>query len=308
MRALVTGSTGFLGRHLMDALRADGRFRKVFGVSRTAQDFYAYDADSDVQVTQEALDLEDARWVKRRVRLFSPQVVFHLAADSNTRPQEGDAMLRTNVLGTHNLLEALPRGCRFVLASSATVYGDGPPDHPLPEGFFHRPTSVYGASKSAAEALCWAHQRKVSPLILRYVANAGKHATHGVVLDLCKKLAGPSEELELIGAEPGTAKPYMHADDTVSATILLALTGCRWTFNVAPADQISISAVAAAVMEGFGVTKPPRWLGETSTWEGDNPSVLVNNKRLLSTGWLPRHRTSREAVRAAAAELRGVIA
>ncbi len=82
--------------------------------------------------------------------------VFHLAANADVRGGMGNTAidLEQNTIGTHRVLEAmrLAGAEKIVFTSSATVYGE-PEVFPTPENYAPLQTSLYGASKLAAEAM-----------------------------------------------------------------------------------------------------------------------------------------------------------
>jgi UDP-glucose 4-epimerase len=258
------------------------------------------------KLLERPLNIENADDAQIMLRKHNPDVIFHLAANPNTKAA-GEAPWHTNVHGTFNLLAGAPRGCRFVLASSATVYGNDAgfrrsvEDHPV------NPNSIYGASKVAAEALVQAstHLGGVRGLILRYVANVGGGATHGLLPDVVRKLKGGYAKLELFGNEPGSTKPFMHVSDTVAATVSLAFSDAGGVWNIAGDNSASVLQVAEVTMQALGITKEILWLGLGSVWAGDNPIVRVSNCKLLRNGFSPKYRSSLEAIRQAARELDG---
>lgn len=116
MRYCVTGSSGFIGSHVVKALR---------------------DAGNDVV----ELDLKigyDIRKFRDCQRVQGSDVVIHLAAIADVRQCEANrsAAHETNVTGFLNVLEASMDAGRFVYASSAAVHGN----------------TFYGATKRANEA------------------------------------------------------------------------------------------------------------------------------------------------------------
>jgi UDP-glucose 4-epimerase len=238
-------------------------------------------------------------------------VVFHLAADSSARSAAGHAtrVVRSNVLGTQELLNSCKEGARFVLASSASVYGEFSSDVSLParEDEGTSPRSPYAASKLAAEAVVRAHTLagRVAGVSLRLVACAGEGATHGLVRDLHRKLRGPSETLDLFGEAPGSVKPILYAPDAARALLHFGLdkAGLAGPVNVAPWDSVSVASAALAATEALGVRKPVRWLGRESLWAGDDPEVHVSNVLARRHGWSPLCRGSLAAVAAACADM-----
>ncbi|MBI3403195.1 MAG: NAD(P)-dependent oxidoreductase [Acidobacteria bacterium] len=123
MRVLVTGARGFLGSHLMTALRAQGADARAF-----------------------AGDITDAAAIREAVAAVRPSIVFHLAAYGTT-PVQPDVprMIDVNVGGTQKLWDALDAlddvECRLVQTGSCGEYG--PANAPLREDHVCRPTTPY---------------------------------------------------------------------------------------------------------------------------------------------------------------------
>lgn len=136
MRALVTGATGFVGRHLVAHLAAAG---------------------DDVTISE--AEITDPGSLAADFRGGRPDAVYHLAAQADVQASFTDpaATLRVNVEGTFNVLEAARRAGagRVVVVSSADVYGRVEPSSlPVGEAAAMRPVTPYGASKAAAEMVC----------------------------------------------------------------------------------------------------------------------------------------------------------
>jgi nucleoside-diphosphate-sugar epimerase len=139
--ALVTGNTGFTGRYLTLALEAAGW--RVAGLSLPGADGAAV-----------AVDLLDRRAVSIAVEQAGADAVVHLAAISFVAHGDADAIYRTNIAGTRNLLEALASTGKppaiVVLASSANIYGNST-DDPITEATAPSPANDYAVSKLAME-------------------------------------------------------------------------------------------------------------------------------------------------------------
>ncbi len=140
MKAIVTGSNGFVGPHLIDHLKSSG--------------------DTVIALSQgTGPDLCDRpAWIDAFTNT-QPDAVYHLAgwSDVGASWNNPDKTVEINTMGTLAVLEAA-RQCgsspRVVLVSSADVYGKVQPDDlPLSEVSPVQPCSPYGGSKQAAEAL-----------------------------------------------------------------------------------------------------------------------------------------------------------
>lgn len=313
MRILLTGSSGFIGGHLKNAMAKmpfDSKDPvRVFGVSRESG-IYPYDVDLSERVdthnwfTEVNCDLTQEGRVASLMLRLQPDVVFHLAGNPLIK-EWGPETSVSNYLSTHHLLSHAKRGCRFVLASSCAVYGDPRPFQVFNENDPLYPTSAYGAAKAGAEHLVRAHTAAglVSGVVLRYAATVGVGARHGLVPDLVKKLCSPSPELELIGDEPGSRKPYTHVSDVAAATLRIGFGKAKGALNVCLEDTLSVADAAEAVMAAVGIRKPVRWLGKEANWTGDNPLVQVDSECTHLLGWNPKYPTSRLAVERAAKDI-----
>lgn len=306
MKILVTGSRGFMGQHLVQRLREKNN--TIVGIGRKGGDSL-----SKLLIIKEGdyaeldCDITNKEDVCCLLRTFQPNIIYHFGAVPTTKLDELNPteITTTNVIGTQNLLHYSVFCPRFVLASSATVYGDtwnyANEDDPL------NPTSVYAATKIAAEHLVKAYtlMGRVMGLPLRFVANVGKGATHGVLPDVVRKLRSDNPYLELFGDEPGTEKPYMHVKDSIEATIHLATNTERIEpINVAPTNSLKIKTLAAMVMASLSINKPIKWLGKSTIWSGDNMIVRVNNHILVERfKWKAKYPFSEDAVFYAAREL-----
>ncbi|MGH7149796.1 MAG: NAD-dependent epimerase/dehydratase family protein, partial [Planctomycetota bacterium] len=151
-RVLVTGGTGFLGRHLLDALRpVAGRLailaRRPPSSPLGAAEFFPGDCT-------------EPRSLAAPFEAVRPTAVLHLAGLASPREAEENAQgaFAANALGTLHALEAASAtspGALFLLASSAHVYG--PASGALREERPPEPRSIYGRTKAAAETLAEAY-------------------------------------------------------------------------------------------------------------------------------------------------------
>jgi len=138
VKALVTGASGFVGRHLVAHLESCDD--EVVGTDRS----------------DGGPDLLDAEGFEHLLTDIRPEVVYHLAGQADvgrswSAPVE---TLRANIEGTHNVLAAARSAevARVVTVTSADIYGLVERDDlPLTESSPVRPVSPYAASKAAAD-------------------------------------------------------------------------------------------------------------------------------------------------------------
>ncbi len=144
MRALVTGATGFVGSHLVEALRRRGD--EVTVLARSAKKAEAL-ASLGMRVI--AGDLHDQPALRCAVE--GQDVVFHVAGTVAARNEA--EFLRANRDGTANLVRAggMSGQPRLVLVSSLAAAGPSTPGRPHAGSEPPRPVTAYGRSKLAAE-------------------------------------------------------------------------------------------------------------------------------------------------------------
>lgn len=166
MRVLVTGGTGFLGSHLIEALSADAR-AEVYALVRDPSKPRWLEGIDNVRFL--AGDLGDLPALPSDLTC-----VYHLAGRTKTlRPSEYYSVNRD---GTANLLRALekqPATLRFVHLSSLAAVGPSSPGRGVSEDDPPRPVSAYGESKLQAEREVLKSKDRFSVVLLRVAAVYG---------------------------------------------------------------------------------------------------------------------------------------
>ena len=145
---LVTGASGFAGRHLVEHLRQSA---DVVGWSRSPAS-----SEGPSGVRWQQIDLTHRDQVCQSLRDLQPREVYHLAGEAQVDRSDGRPAqtLEVNVVATHHLLDGLRRlgsRARVLVTSSATVYA--PSTTPIPENGPTSPRGAYAFSKLAQEML-----------------------------------------------------------------------------------------------------------------------------------------------------------
>lgn len=149
MKVLITGASGFVGRHLVARLPEAMPRSELLAVSGPRPNGERH-----------AIDLADETATQTLVETFEPDMIVHLAAQSSVGEgaHSPDVVWRSNFNGTLALARAgrkigeqRGRAVRFVFASSAEVYGARFNDGPCDENAGFAPRSVYGRTKAACE-------------------------------------------------------------------------------------------------------------------------------------------------------------
>jgi GlcNAc-P-P-Und epimerase len=146
IRAVVTGTSGFIGRHLAEALTDRGH--SVLGFDRRDP------ATAPRGYEHRAVDLLDAERVRRALREWQPDVVLHLAARTDMDEHRDLRAYAANIDGVRNLVTAIqdtPSVRRWICTSTQLICRVGyRPTHDRD----YCPDSLYGQSKVETEEIC----------------------------------------------------------------------------------------------------------------------------------------------------------
>lgn len=309
MRVLVTGAAGFIGSHLADRLLAAGHQVTGFDNFSTGQPEFLDGALRSPAFRLERGDVLDPDALARA--MAGAEFVFHLAANADVRfgLQHPRKDLEQNTIATANVLEAMrAHGIRrMAFASTGSVYGE-PAIFPTPEDApFPVQTSLYAASKLAAEALIEAYCEGfgMQGYIFRFVSILGERYTHGHVLDFFKQLRRHPGHLDVLG-DGRQRKSYLYVGDCVDA-MLLAIEHGRERLNLlnlGTDEYCTVNDSIGWIAERLGCAPELHYTGGERGWIGDSPFIFLHCARIRALGWRPAL-SIREAVVRTVDYLRG---
>lgn len=261
MKALVTGTAGFIGSWLAERLLDDGN--DVVGLD-SMTDYYSPDIKrnnitricSSSRFTFIEADLLD---IALEPLLDGIDWIFHQAAQPGVRKSWGasfDAYLNNNILATQRLLEAArdSKIFRFIYASSSSVYGDSP-DLPLNEAARPQPLSPYGVTKLAAENLCHLYHVNygIPTVSLRYFTVFGPRQRPDMAFHRFIRQALTGQTITIYGDGEQT-RDFTYITDAVNANILAALSDkvSGGIFNIGGGSRISINKALGILRDILG--------------------------------------------------------
>ncbi len=249
MRALVTGTSGFIGTNLCERFSSSRRYELIGVDCRQPRERFPH-------VKYVCVDLRDRHAVRDFILSEEPEVIVHLAAQARVEPSLVDPIdtYDRNVLATMNLLDAaLALGNRlecFVYASSETVYG--PSDrYPTPEDAPLRPQSAYAASKAACEFLV-RNANGLPHLIFRSAMGYGPRSNpkeQVVAKFIVKALSGkPILFPEGLAESRHPTRDINHVHNYLDAMERALAAGARGTYNVGSGHETSILELARRIV------------------------------------------------------------
>lgn len=279
MKILITGGAGFQGSHLSAFLLQQGHDVSVLNTYSKAIEPNVTSITPGARVIYGSIT--DRTIVDKTVR--GHDVVFHLAANVNVDQSLKDPLsfLEVNVMGTHNILEAVKENhSRLIYASTCEVYGDG---HTLKDGKLLdetaelSPNSPYAASKAAADRWCNAYHKSFGTNVtivrpFNIYGERQKSGTFGALIPILVRKAMAGETLTVFG-EGDATRDYLNIDDLVSAYNLVLhhpeLAGKA--INFASGTNTSVKDIAEYIAKAFGsnIEHGPARPGEVQRFPAD---------------------------------------
>ncbi|MER6910216.1 NAD-dependent epimerase/dehydratase family protein [Streptomyces sp. NPDC000594] len=264
-KAVVTGAAGFIGRHLVTALRSAGT--DVVGIDR--RDTWT-EEESEPGAEGGSLRAVHGDLVSLDLAplLADARAVFHLAALPGVRPSwtRFPEYLHCNVLATQRLMDACVRTGvrRVVVASSSSVYGGTDDTGTMSEEQVPSPLSPYGVTKLAAErlALAFAAREDTSLAVraLRFFTVYGPGQRSDMLISRMIRAALEGAPLAIHG--DGTQiRDFVHVSDVVRALTLAGGTagGGSEVLNIGTGTSVSVNEVLALTGELTGRAPDARY-------------------------------------------------
>ena len=282
---LVTGASGYLGRHLLEHLRRQAG--TLHGTYRTTH--------PEEAIHWHALDLRDTKATTVLLQQLQPSQIYHLAGNIRAGRTQVDTLApwQDNLHGTLHLYEAclsLKQMPRIAFVSSGAVYGQQPglitEETPL------KPLSVYGASKAAADLVSnqYAQSHGLHIVCARLFNYLGPGLSNDTALG---RFTHELVRLEREGVQPAVLetgslaaeRDYLHVDDVVRALALLMERGTSGAaYNVASGTSHTMRWYVEQLLSHVRV---PVMIREVDQQRAEATTLSVSVDKLRSLGWEP---------------------
>ncbi len=286
---LVTGGAGFIGSHTVSALTKNGYNVSVVDTLRSGSK-----KNLEGEVTFFESDVTDLKALEKVFEKVKPDLILHLAAQSNARYSFQDPRFDAvqNIIGSINALQC----CRqfevnkAVFASSVAVYGE--PRH-LPVSELHsiNPICPYAISKYAAEMYITQYSSNfgLDCLILRYSNVFGPRqnptSEAGVVsVFLEKMLRGEKPKINGSGKQ---TRDFVFVEDVAKANILaLRKKSKSKLFNIGGGEETSVNEIFFKLKQLVGFKLEPVYGSEVP---GEIKRIYVDSRLAeKELGWKPK--------------------
>ncbi len=284
-RILVTGGAGFIGSHIVDAVRRENEVIVFDNLSTGSTDRVPPDVEFIEGDIRDRDQLSEA--------MSGVDIVFHEAAIVSVEysVENPEVTQAVNARATIQLLElARNEEARVVFASSAAVYGH-PESVPISETDPVTSSSPYGLSKLTADQYVqlYAELYNLETVALRYFNVYGPRQTGGDysgVINVFFEQARNGGSITVHGKGTQT-RDFIHVDDIVQANLRAAVHGEPGAvYNIGTGESITILELAKLIREIVGNLSVE--IDHISPREGDIEKSQANIKRAKTAlGFVP---------------------
>jgi GDP-4-dehydro-6-deoxy-D-mannose reductase len=262
MKVLLTGGSGFVGKHLAAQLDTE---HLVFAPS-----------SGD-------LDVRDFRSVQRAFSGFKPDLCIHLAAESSPKRAQRDFenTRAVNVQGVASVLEAAGSNCRVVLFSSCHVLGE-PTQLPMGESHPTNGQGAYAQSKIDAEQLALQRVDREWIILRMFNLTGPGQPAHFAASDWAHQWMEGRRCITT--GDLSLRRDYLDVRDACKAILAVAEKGrSRQTINICSGESVGLKQLFD-------------WAAPGAEPDQDDARFRVNDvqeirgcsKRIRSLGWSPQ--------------------
>jgi UDP-glucose 4-epimerase len=230
VKVIVTGSHGFIGKHLVRFLKQKSNYEIL---------------EVDLKGGMDLLQSSTIKTIKE----FKPDVVFHLASHNDVHESMKNAnKYMQNVTMTINLLKAIPKiQAKIIFTSSCAVYGE---HRNAREGSSTIPLNIYGYSKLFAEILITSQQPNYIILRLGNVYGAG---SKGYITKI------PKMEKPRIYV-PTIYRDFIHVNDVVQILYEAMINNVQGIYNIGTGSAISYLTIVKFLKKGYYTEPRPYYI------------------------------------------------
>lgn len=303
MKYMVIGGAGFIGSHVT---------KRLFAEEPNA-DIYVYDnfSSGKEEHLHSILNKKNLHIINSDIKnadsltqsLNGIDIVYSLASNPDIAKaiSQPDIDFWEGTYLVNNILEAMRKKNvkNLIYASGSGVYGDVGATVTDEDFSPMLPSSTYGASKLACEAMICSYCKMfdMNAATFRFANVVGPNQTHGVGYDFFNRLSENPSQLKILG--DGTqSKSYIYIEDIINALRIVekkALHEYSY-YNVATLDHITVTEIADIVVNIMELSNVQYcYTGGDRGWKGDVPIVRLDSNKIRKLGWNNQY-TTKEAI------------
>lgn len=295
MKLMVTGGAGFIGSNFVRLVLGEHPDYSVLNFDKLT---YSGNASTLRDIKENARhtfvrgDICDRRKVQEALSQGVDAVV-HFAAETHVDRSilESSAFIKTNVLGTHGLLDAARQAGikRFVSVSTDEVYGSAPAGERFTEQSQLAPNSPYAASKAGADLVARAYFRtyRFPVVIMRCTNNYGPYQYPEKFIPLTITRAMKGQTIPIFG-DGLQIRDWIFVMDHCAAIDAVLHHGREGEiYNLGAGNEWTNLEIAGRILQLLG--KPESLLTYVQDRPGHDPRYALDSaKAREELGWAPR--------------------
>ena len=299
MKYLVIGGAGFIGSNVVKRLHNEEKEAEIY-----IYDNFSSGKEEHLQEISGSKRLHIIQGDVKDFQQFSASVIgkdivysFVSNPDISKAVEQPDIDFWEGTYLINNVLEAMRQNNvkNLIYASGSGVYGDVGSTETDEDFSPLLPSSTYGASKLACEAMICSYCKMfgLNAAAFRFANVVGPNQTHGVGYDFLHRLLEEPSYLKILG--DGTqSKSYIYIEDVIDALRIVeekALQGYNY-YNVATTDYMTVTEIADMVVDILGLHSTHyHYEGGDRGWKGDVPIVRLNSEKIRKLGWTNKYST-----------------
>ena len=288
MKIIVTGGRGFIGSHFVEAaLQKNWTVLDIDKLTYAASEKLPWDNHKNYTFLK--ADISELTHIP------SSDILINFAAESHVDNsiKSSDTFIKSNVVGTHNLLELIrgkPEYDRplFFHISTDEVYGDCL-NGKFTENDKLKPSNPYSATKAAAEMLVMSYHRTygINYLITRTSNNYGERQFEEKLIPKSIQCIKNNKHIPIHG-DGSYIRDWTYVKDNVSAYMLLIEKAIKNDiYNIAAENYLTNLQVASQILKWFD--KDEKNIKFVENRWGQDLRYAVDSTKLRSLGWKPHY-------------------
>jgi len=307
MKVLVTGSAGFIGSNFINGwfTSSDEEVLSLDALTYAGNLNNLHSQDNNKNHHFVNLDISDRKKIKALFNKYKPRAIIHFAAESHVdRSISGsDAFIKTNIIGTFNLLEVCREyqsnhDIKFIHISTDEVFGSlSDSDEPFNESTSYKPNSPYSASKAASDHLvrAWYHTYNLPVITTNCSNNFGPYQFPEKLIPLMILNAISLKSLPIYG-DGKNIRDWLHVSDHCNAIERVLDKGVIGeSYNIGGNCELTNLEVVTKICVFLDQIKPKKQgsyldqIDYVSDRPGHDHRYAINAKKITDNlGWSPK--------------------